>query len=119
MRCARRGPKLRTAAVPALKAFDASCGVNQFLLAGEERMAIVADFQTRIRRCCVGLEGIATRAGYGHQVQLGMDIFLHGYDPRLFRLEWPASTPSTAVRRLKFRNRGGYRRSTGTATPWR
>ena len=48
--------------VPLLEALDASGGVDQLLLAGEERMAGGADLQAHLVLGGVGLEGVAARA---------------------------------------------------------
>jgi hypothetical protein len=65
------------------EALDAAGGVNQFLLAGEERVAIRADFDTqhiafdgRARG-----EGISAGAMDGYGVIVGVDTGFHGDAP--------------------------------------
>src|SRR5882757_3008179 len=77
----------RRAVVAALEALDASGRVDQLLLAGEERMAGAADLQANLVLGRMRLEGVAARAGDGHHIELGMDVFLHGRDPSL-SLRW-------------------------------
>src|SRR3954468_10602002 len=69
--------------VPLLEALDASGGVDQLLLAGEERVAGGADLQAHLVLGGMGLEGVTARAVHGHHVQRGMHVFLHGRDPSL------------------------------------
>ena len=60
------------------EAFDASCGVNQLLFAGEERVAIRADFQVDI--ALMGGSGgkrVPASAHYADFVVCGMDIGFH------------------------------------------
>ena len=62
------------------EALDAACGVDQLLLAGEERVATGADFNAEHvaldRRA--SLESIPASAVYGHGVIIGMDTGFHG-----------------------------------------
>ena len=63
----------------AAEAFHATCGINQFLLAGEKRVAIGADFQADgafMGRACREL--VAARAVHGRIVICGMNSWLHG-----------------------------------------
>ena len=58
-------------AVPALEALDAATRVDQLLLAGEERMALVAQFDVQLAAACgVGREGVAAGADDGGVVVL-------------------------------------------------
>ena len=62
-----------------LKSFHATGTVHELLLAGEERMAVRADFQmddvTLVGRA--RLEGVAASACYRNVVILRMNLFLH------------------------------------------
>jgi hypothetical protein len=62
----------------AAETFHTACGIDQFLLAGEERMAIGADFQADfafVGRPCGEL--VAARAVYVRLVICGMNSWLH------------------------------------------
>lgn len=53
-------------AVALIKAIDASCGVDQFLLAGEKRVASGTDFDVQVALPGgTSLEGLAARAAHG------------------------------------------------------
>jgi hypothetical protein len=71
----------RRLAVAALEALDAAGGVDQLLLAREERVAGAADLEADFVLRGVGLELVAAGADHGDQVEVGMDFFLHGRDP--------------------------------------
>jgi hypothetical protein len=62
---------------------DATGGIDELLLAGEERVAGVADFQTKLRFGGNRLEGIPTSADGGNRVHLWVDIFFHRLDLEL------------------------------------
>ena len=70
-------------AVALLEAIDTAAGVNQLLLAGEERVALGADFNAQLLLGRARLEGIAADAGHGRLLILRMDAFLHDF--HLFR----------------------------------
>ena len=60
-----------------LEALHAAGGVDYALLAGEERVALAADFHLNLVAYAVRLERLPAGAGYRHQFQFGMNIFLH------------------------------------------
>jgi hypothetical protein len=62
-----------------LEALDAACGVNQLLFAGEERVAIGANFNTQHVALDRGasLERMSASAMYGYGVIIGVDTGLH------------------------------------------
>jgi len=62
-----------------LEAFDAAGGIDQFLLAGEERVAIGADFHADQLAFERGprFKSIAAGAMHRHSVVIGMDSFFH------------------------------------------
>jgi hypothetical protein len=64
-------------AVFALKAFDASGGIDQALLSGVERMAIRAHFNVNFRQGGTRFEGIAACASNQAAAVLGMNISFH------------------------------------------
>ena len=55
------------------KALDASTGVDELLLAGVERVALVAEVNPQLALGGVGLPGVATGAAYGALHVVGMD----------------------------------------------
>src|SRR5690348_6658330 len=63
-----------------LEALDAAGGVDEFLLAGEKRMAAGADFDTQHVALDGGtsLEGMAASAMDGHFVIVGVNTGFHG-----------------------------------------
>src|SRR5208282_3572790 len=87
----RRGLQRKQARMPVLpgflfrrgvllvEAFDAAGGVNQLLLAGEEGMAVRADFELQDVAFVRGarLEDVAAGAGHGHFVVVGMNAGFH------------------------------------------
>ena len=60
-----------------VEAIDTSTGVNQLLLAGIERVALGADFNTNLLLGGAGGESVATGATDRGLFVLGMDTFLH------------------------------------------
>ena len=60
-----------------VEAIDTSTGVNQLLLAGIERVALGADFNTNLILGGAGGESVATGATDRGLFVLGMDTFLH------------------------------------------
>jgi hypothetical protein len=74
----RRASGARFGGVAALEALHAAGGVDQLLLAGEERVAVVADLQPQLVLGRLRLEGVAAGTDGGHRVQLGVDVLLHG-----------------------------------------
>jgi len=74
----RGGPALLQG-VAALEALHAAGGVNDALLAGEERMAFATDFGVQLRTGRARLERVAARAdGRGLNIG-GMNLCLHRY----------------------------------------
>ena len=61
--------------------FDATGGINEFLLAGEERMALAADVDADTRLSAAGGERISTGAMYGTSLVLRMGIGFHVKTP--------------------------------------
>src|SRR4029453_17712587 len=76
----RRGfPALRgLRAEPLGEPLDAAFGIDQFLAAGEERMAVIADFEVQLRLRGPRLPRRAARAPDLDLVVLGVNPFLHG-----------------------------------------
>src|SRR5881296_2758003 len=72
----RRRALLRDVFVAPLEPFDATRGVDQLLLAGEERVALGADLETHVVLRRTGGDGLAARAG-------DVDDLVHGVDPAL------------------------------------
>jgi hypothetical protein len=62
-----------------LESLDASCGIDQLLLTGEEGMALIADLDAELVLSGMHFEGVAACTDRGHYVQLGMDIGFHYY----------------------------------------
>ena len=60
-----------------LEAIHASACINQLLLAGVERMALAANFDTDLRLRGTGLDDVAAGAGDGAIHIIRMDAFLH------------------------------------------
>jgi hypothetical protein len=60
-----------------LESFDAAGRINQFLLAGEERMAFRADFEMDLRFRRPRFEGLAAGAPYDRVDVVGMYVCLH------------------------------------------
>ena len=63
--------------VTALEALDTAAAVDQLLLAGVERMALAANFDTDLRLRGTGLDDVASGAGDGAIHIIRMDAFLH------------------------------------------
>ena len=59
------------------KALDASTGVDELLLTGDEGMALVSELDDDLALGGVGLEGVAARAANGALHVLGMNVGLH------------------------------------------
>jgi hypothetical protein len=57
-----------------LESFNAPCGVDQFLFAGKERMALRADFQMNLRFRRPRPEGFAASASDDSVHVVGMNI---------------------------------------------
>jgi hypothetical protein len=57
----------------------ASAGINEFLLTGEERMALGTNFNTDLALSGAGLESVATGALYNGLIVIGMNPFTHEY----------------------------------------
>ena len=67
-------------AVTLVEALDATTGVDKLLLAGEVRVAFIAQFHAkRSRFGAAGGENVATRAGDAGVYVCGVDFSLHGY----------------------------------------
>src|SRR5690606_9261794 len=80
-RCAAvpRRSLLVAAAVALVEALDAATGVHQLLLAGVERVALVAELDELLARLGrAGRERVAARALDGDFVVDGVDVGLHG-----------------------------------------
>ena len=56
---------------------NTSTGVNQLLLAGIERVALGADFNTDVLLSRTGREDVTTGTANGSLFVVGMDTFLH------------------------------------------
>ena len=63
---------------------NTSTGVNQLLLAGIERVALGADFNSDVLLSGTGRKDVATGTANGSLFVIGMDTFLHFV--HLFRL---------------------------------
>ena len=64
--------------VTLIKAIDASCGVDQLLFAGKERVAGRTDFDVQVTFAGrASLERLAARAGNGYFVVFGMNSWFH------------------------------------------
>ena len=74
---------VRLDAVTLLEAIDTAARVNELLLAGEERVALGADFNAQLRLSGTRYESVAANAGHGRLLILRMDAFLHDF--HLFR----------------------------------
>jgi len=61
----------------AVELFDASGGVNQFLFAGEERVANRTDFDFEIADRRTSLKSISASAGHGAEFIFGMEFGFH------------------------------------------
>src|SRR5689334_11018336 len=72
-----RGRGLPALAVLAVEALDAARGIDELLLAGEERMAGRADLDVDRRDRGPGLDDVAARAGDDGLLVLRMNAFLH------------------------------------------
>src|SRR5688572_6427863 len=89
--------------VPLLEAVDATRGVHQFLLSGEERMAVRTDLQAKFLLGRTGGPDGATGAVNVHLFVIGMNSSFHGTTPRkslqergrISKLLQPAKPPGT------------------------
>ena len=61
----------------------AAAGVHQLLLAGEERVALGANFHGDVLTGGTGLDHVAAGAADGGPIVLGMDAFLHVISPHI------------------------------------
>src|SRR3954470_11099799 len=67
-------------AITLVEALDPATGVNELLLAGEERVAFVAEFDLQIARPGgAGDEGIAATAAHRGVVVCGVGVGLHDF----------------------------------------
>ena len=65
-------------AVPTVEALHTTTRVDQLLLAGEERMAFIAQFEDLLATAGrAGLEGASARTTNGHDLVIGVDIGFH------------------------------------------
>jgi hypothetical protein len=64
--------------VATLEAFDATTGVDELLLASEERVALVAEFDRQDGLGGFGRERVPARAGNGRFAVLRVNVWLHG-----------------------------------------
>src|SRR5690606_34215656 len=72
------GRRERGLAVTLLETLDATTAVDQLLLAGEERVALVAELDVHVARLgAPGLERVAARAGQPGDFVCGVDFGLH------------------------------------------
>src|SRR5262249_23171023 len=89
-RRAGRPPLRRSLVVTPLEPLDTAGGVDELLLAREERVAGAADLQTDLVLGGMGLKGVAAGPDHGHHVHRRMDVFLHGrYPSRILRSKNP------------------------------
>ena len=70
-------------AVLLLEAFDSTCGIDEFLLAGVKRMTHRADFRMYFACGAASLKGISAAAMYDHLIVFWMYVFFHGKTPYL------------------------------------
>jgi hypothetical protein len=63
------------------EAFHAAGGVDELLLAGEERMALIADIDVNPAAGAAGGKGVAASAVNGTGLITGMDFFFHDTTP--------------------------------------
>src|SRR6185436_20702324 len=64
-------------AVLTIKSFDAAGGIDELLLAGEERMAIGTYFKPDFRLCRSSLPRFTAGAVHGRVHVFGMNVWLH------------------------------------------
>ena len=69
---------LRLHAIALLEAINTSAGINQFLLAGEERMALRADIDAQLLLHGTRFKRLAANAANDRLAVVRMDLFLHG-----------------------------------------
>ena len=62
-----------------VEAINTSAGVNQFLLASVERMALGANFNVDLRLGGMGVDDLAASAGDGAVHIIGMDALFHSF----------------------------------------
>src|SRR5687767_1075264 len=72
-------------AEPLREALDPAFRIDQLLAAGEERMAVIADFEVQLRLRRTRLPGRAAGAPGLDLVVLGVNPFLHGWLLGTFR----------------------------------
>lgn len=70
-----------------LKAVNAPASIHQLLLAGEEGMALGANFDLQFRLNRTGFECLTAHAMNGRLAIFGMDLFFHAFSP-LLRMLW-------------------------------
>ena len=75
--------QVRLDAVTLLETINTTARVNELLLAGEERVALGADFNAQLRLGGTRYEGVTANASHGRLLILRMDAFLHDF--HLFR----------------------------------
>ena len=71
--------QVRLDAVTLLETINTTARVNELLLAGEERVALGADFNAQLRLGGTRYESVAANAGHGRLLILRMDAFLHDF----------------------------------------
>ena len=64
-----------------LEAIDASAGIHQLLLAGEERMALGADINLQLLLRAAGFKRLTAHAANDGLAVLGMDSFFYDFSP--------------------------------------
>jgi len=69
------------------EAVNASAGIDQLLLAGEEGVALGADFNFQLRLDRPRLKRLTAYATDDGLAILGMDLFFHAFSP-LLRMLW-------------------------------
>lgn len=69
---------LLTLAVTALKALDSTTGVNELLLTGKERVALIAQLHTKFAHRRASIELVAARASNPGELICGVNFGLHG-----------------------------------------
>ena len=83
--------------VALLEAIYSSAAVYQLLSAGEERMALAADFDLELTLGGAGNEGLSAGAAYDCFAIRRMDIFLHVLSPNKSKTHFYFLNPHTSV----------------------
>ena len=80
-------PLFAALAVTLLELLDTTAGVDQFLLARIEGMALVAEFRGELGLRGTRGEGVPAGTLHGRIDVVGMNVSLHGGAPKRFR-DW-------------------------------